>query len=361
MPQLWGRHFTRADLMARIGDVSQVGGVRASRLDGGPGDGLPLVDLDTGAGLRFTVVPGRALDISAAWFNDVPLGYRTPTGEVDGARYEPQGWGWIRSTVLGLLVTGGLDNVGNPASESDAFFAREFGLHGRLSNLAASNVSADGEWRGDDYEMWVQGRVRQAALMGENLELKRRISTSLGATSLRIHDEVTNLGAAPEPVMILYHVNPGYPVLDDGARLHVRSRSRRPYDEHSASLEAEWATYGPPTPGWRQAVWMHDAAPDAEGRVHAALVNRRFRGGIGLGLTYRKDQLPHLNQWKMTSAGEYVTGIEPGNCTVLGRETNRADGTLQVLDPGETAEFDLDLSVLDGAEAIDQFLARVGA
>ncbi len=355
MPFLWGRNYTRAELMERIGDISQVGGVRSYRIDGGPGDGLAIVQLDTGAGLRFTVVPGRALDISGAWYKDIPIGYRTPTGEVDGARYEPEGQGWIRTTVLGLLVTGGLDNVGNPTSEDDEVF----GLHGRISNLAASNVYADGEWRNDEYIMWVQGRVRQAALFGENLELKRRISASLGSTSLFIHDEVTNLGVRPEPAMILYHLNPGYPILDDGSRLHVRSRSRRPYDDHAAALESGWDTYGPPDREWQQAVWIHDVEPDFDGRVRAALVNRSFGDGVGLGVTYRKEQLPYLNQWKMTGAGAYVTGIEPGNCTVLGRETNRADGTLQVLEPGETAEFDVEITMLYGSGAIDAFIANI--
>jgi hypothetical protein len=359
MPHLWGRQFTRAELMARVGDVSQIGGVREYRLDGGPGDGLPVVDVNTGSGLRFTVVPGRALDITGAWFNDIPLGFRAPAGEMHGAYHEPDGWGWVRSTVLGLLVTGGLDNVGDPAVEADRLFS-DFGLHGRLSNLAASNVHADGEWQGDDYEMWVQGRVRQAALFGENLELKRRISTSLGATSIRIHDEVTNLGAEPEPAMILFHVNPGYPLLDDGARLHVRSRSRRPYDDHSASLESDWNTYGPPTPGWQNTVWIHDVESNDEGLVHAALVNRSLGDGIGLGFTYPKAQLPFLNQWKFLGVGNYVTGIEPANCTVLGRAVNQADGTLQVLEPGETTEFDLELSVLAGSDAIGAFLANIG-
>ena len=341
MPTLWGRNYTRADLMRRIGDISQIGGVRSYRLDGGSGDGLPVVQVDTGAGLRFNVVPGRALDITGAWYNDVPLGYRTPTGEVDGARCEPEDQGWIRTAVLGLLVTGGLDNVGNPAVEDDQIF----GLHGPLSNLAASNVYADGEWNGDEYEMWVQGRVRQAALFGENLELKRRISTSLGATSLLIHDEVTNLGARPEPALVLYHLNPGYPILDEGSQLHVRSQSRRPYDDHAASLQDDWQNYA-------------NQGTSSQRRV--ALINRAFGEGIGLGIGYRKDQLPYLNQWKMTGVGEYVTGIEPANCTVLGREQNRADNTMHTLQPGETVEFEVELSVLEGSKAIDKFIAPIG-
>ena len=195
MPTLWGRDYTRAELMERVGDLSQVGGVREYRLDGGSGDGVEAVDLDTGSGLRFTVLPGRALDISGAWYRGIPLAFRTPTGDVQGARYEPGGQGWIRTTVLGLLVTGGLTNAGDPVDDDDENGAE--GLHGRLSNLGATNVWADGAWEGDDYRMWVQGRVRQALLYGENLELVRRIETALGSSTIEIHDTVTNLGHPP--------------------------------------------------------------------------------------------------------------------------------------------------------------------
>jgi hypothetical protein len=343
--------------MTRIGDVSQVGGTRSYRIDGGPGDGLQVVEVDTGSGFRFTVVPGRALDISGAWYKGIPLAFRTPTGEVQGARYEPEGLNWLRTAALGLLVTCGLENVGDPGEDE----LGAHGLHGRLSNLAASNMQADGVWRGDEYELVVRGRVRQAALFGENLELERRISTFLGASELRIRDQVTNLGHRTEPLLVLYHMNPGYPVLADGARLHVRSRSRRPYDEHSAAGEPQWNIYPGPTKDWVQQVWIHDVADDADGTVRAALVNRTFGDGIGLAFTWNKRQLPYLNQWKHTALGEYVTGIEPGNATVLGRVRNRMDGTLQTLEPGETATFELSIAVLDGASAIDAFVEQMGA
>lgn len=356
MPTLWGHNYTRDELMARVGDVAQIGGVRTYRIDGGSGDGMPVVDVTTGSGLRFTVVPGRALDISAAWFGDIPLAYRSPVGEVQGARYEPHAHGWLQTAVLGLLVTGGLDNVGEPGEEDGV----HHGLHGRLSNLAATGVSADGEWRGDEYEMWVEGRVRQATLLGENLELRRRISTSLGATSLSIHDHVTNHGRRPEVMSILYHFNPGYPILDEGSQLHARSRSRRPTDDNAAAHESEWSVYREPVEDWVHQVYIHDLEAADDGRVEVALVNRGFRDGIGLGLSYDKRQLPFLNQWKNTTAGEYVAGVEPGNTTVLGRVQNRADRALQTLKPGETASFDLTVSVLASADAINQFLGRIG-
>ena len=50
--------------------------------------------------------------------------------------------------------------------------------------------------------------------------------------------------------------------------------------------------------------------------------------------------------------GEYVCGIEPANCRVLGRASERAAGRLKTIAPGETRRFSVTLSVLDGAEAV---------
>ncbi len=142
MPTLWGRDYTRAELMARVGDLSQVGGVREYRLDGGSGDGVEAVDFDTGSGLALhRCSPDAPWTFRALRTAGIPLAFRTPTGDVQGARYEPGGQGWIRTTVLGLLVTGGLTNVGDPVDDDDE--AGEEGLHGRLSNLGATNVWAE--------------------------------------------------------------------------------------------------------------------------------------------------------------------------------------------------------------------------
>jgi hypothetical protein len=37
----------------------------------------------------------------------------------------------------------------------------------------------------------------------------------------------------------------------------------------------------------------------------------------------------------MTGEGEYVCGIEPGTCKVLGRAAERAAGRLMTIEPGE--------------------------
>jgi hypothetical protein len=54
----------------------------------------------------------------------------------------------------------------------------------------------------------------------------------------------------------------------------------------------------------------------------------------------------------MMGEGTYVVGMEPGNCLVEGRAKERERGTLQYIQPGEVREFDLELGVLDSADAI---------
>ena len=95
--------------------------------------------------------------------------------------------------------------------------------------------------------------------------------------------------------------------------------------------------------------------PDADGYVHAALVNKKFRNGQGFGfyVKYLKSQLPRFSEWKMNGEGTYVVGIEPANCLVEGRAKERERGTLQFLQPGERREYDLEIGVLTSIEDIE--------
>ena len=65
----------------------------------------------------------------------------------------------------------------------------------------------------------------QAAVFGEQLLLRRRIEARVGESRLRIHDVVENVGHDRTPHMYLYHVNAGYPVVDEGAELLVPARA----------------------------------------------------------------------------------------------------------------------------------------
>ena len=65
--------------------------------------------------------------------------------------------------------------------------------------------------------------------------------------------------------------------------------------------------------------------------------------------------MPEFIEWKMMGVRNYVVGMEPANCSVLGRAAERQRGTLQFLEPGERREYRLEIGVLDGATAIERF------
>src|SRR5438105_15441873 len=77
MVRLFGQELTKRELLRRVGNLDQVAGTRRLRFEEGPEDGVGAVEVRTGGGLRYTVLPSRALDISAAECEGLPIAWRT--------------------------------------------------------------------------------------------------------------------------------------------------------------------------------------------------------------------------------------------------------------------------------------------
>jgi hypothetical protein len=346
MTELFGRRWTRSELLARMGDVSQVGGARLVTLAEGPEAGVAVAEVRTGSGFAFSVLPGRGMDIGFAEYRGVPLCWRSSTGEVAAPFYESEGEGWLRGFSGGLMATCGLTTAGWASTDE----GQALPLHGRASYLPARNVYVDGEWQGDEYVMWAQGRTRETVVFGENVRLTRRVWARLGESRLFIDDVVENLGHTAVPHMIAYHINVGFPILDEGSELISSAREIQPMTEEFAPALAGGPLYSGPDPNVQTAVLVHAPVATAEGWAHTALVNRHR--GLGLYVKQRPDQLPWLWQWKHPGQGAYVAGVEPANCFGRGRADDRARGTLQFLAPGGMQHYSLEIGVLTSAEAI---------
>lgn len=345
MPLLFGEQLSRADLLKRVGDISQIARAKPYRLIDGPEDGVRAVDVTTGSGLVFTVVPSRGLDLSAASHKGRPLAWRSSCADAHPAFYEPEGLGWLRTFPGGLLTTCGLTWMGAPGEDE----GKPLGLHGRASHLPASNVRCGGEWRDEQYVLTVEGETRETVVFGENVVLRRRIEAYLGESRISLTDTVTNHGFATTPHMMLYHMNFGYPVVAPGSRVLTPSLAVTPRDETASRGAARQAHGDAPEPGFAEQVFFHTMQADEEGWVTAGLVNPALDGGFGVRIRYRQAELPCFIQWRMMGEGTYVMGMEPGNALVLGRAAERAAGRLQHLEPGETREYRVELSIIEGA------------
>jgi hypothetical protein len=363
MVTLFGKRYGQRELLAHMGGLSQAGGVREAVLQDGTARGVRVAQFETGSGLSFDVLLDRGMDIGAARYRGAALSWASATGPAHPAYAEREGLGWLRTFHGGLLAGCGLTTAGAPSVDE----GQALGLHGRLNQIPAEGTWVDGVWRGEgdeaSYEMWARGRMRQAVVFGENVTLTRRVSARLGESRITIRDVVVNEGYATVPHMLLYHCNFGFPLLDAGTELIAPSRTVTPRDAVAAAGIDDYNTYEGPTAGYAEQCYYHEMATDGDGYVTVCLANRGFDGGAGLGayLRYKQDTLPRFTQWKQVGQGDYVTGLEPANCLVEGRDKDRARGILQFLEPGETREYLLEIGVLDGAAEIDAMAASIAA
>lgn len=353
MANIFGKKWTRQALLAHVGDIAQIAGVRLAELSDGPGRGVRIAEFYTGSGFEFTVLLDRGLDIHDASLKGTPLAFTSALGPSHPAFYDPAGTGWLRNFHGGWLNTCGLTNVGVPGE--DALGA--FGMHGFASNLPARLIGYGGEWRSDDYEIWVEASLRETAFFGVNLQLTRRISALLGQSELQITDRVENFGDDEAPFMLLYHCNFGFPVVAAGSRLVVNQKSVQPRDAAAKPGLGSHLEMDPPQAGYAEQVFFHQLNADEHGFVTAAVVNDAI--ALAGTVCYRQAELPNLIQWKQMGRGTYVLGLEPANCLVLGRAAERQRGTLQMLQPGESREMVLRLGAVEGLEAIRALVDRI--
>ena len=336
---------SREYLLARTGDVDAVGGVRAVVLDDGVERGIRAIEFRTGGGLRFEVLVDRAMDIGVAEFDDYSFGWRSATGFRHPGLHEindEDGLSWLRS-LSGLVVTCGLDHTlfgGQYDASNYRYPPKEtirHGLHGRVANIPARLVGYGRAWDGDQAVLWAEGEVRQAAVFGEHLVLRRRIEADLGGNEIRLVDTVVNSGFVPTPHMFLYHCNLGWPLLDEGSEFDARIRATTWSSESAQSQGGPYLRFEAPVPGFIEQVYEHQLDADPDGKVRARLVNRHIERAFEL--EYSPAEFPHFFEWCNLRAGDYALGLEPSTHAVGGELAARDDGTMTWLEHNEERSY----------------------
>ena len=354
MAFLYGQHFTRDELRARVGHESQIADVSRMILADGNTNGVEVAEFATGSGLTFQVLPTRGMDIGLAQFRGRAIGWRSRTGEVEPGYLGDVGFEARRGSFGGLVNTCGYCQVGAPCADQ----GMQYGLHGRAQLIPARGVSVDAEWVGDEYRLSCRGKVTELDKFGEYFENTRIVSAFLGGYSIRVEDSLRNLAFSTQPHMMLYHINLGWPLLSGHTRVYAPSITRRHRDGENGDFD--WTLY--PDQPRRQAedVLYHEMRPDADGMVRLAMINETpgcERWGLAIAYTYAT--LPRLVQWIQPSPGAYVMGLEPSNCWTDGRAAHRERGDLVMMEPGEKREYVVELTVLPGEKEVAEFLSRM--
>ena len=114
MPELFGRTYTKRELLDLVGDMTQLANARKAAFGEGIDRGSDLIEVYNASGLCFSILPGRALDVASAHYKGMSLCFRGSTGDVGPAFYEPEGYGWMRGFFGGLVLTCGMTFTGHP-------------------------------------------------------------------------------------------------------------------------------------------------------------------------------------------------------------------------------------------------------
>ncbi len=339
MPSIFGQTLSRADLERRVGDMSQLAGIRAMSLEDGRGRNARVLHVHTGSGLEFSLLADRCLDILDFRHNGRSMAWHSGVGPAAPSFYEPTGTDWLRTFFGGMLSTCGLQNAGGPNEDEGV----QHGLHGRIGAAPARDLRWSAEWEGEDYVLRVKATMRESRVFGPRLALHRTVTTRLGSSKVTIEDTIENEGFGDELFMTIYHVNAGYPVLDEGSEVRIDSTFEG-YDANAKAGIASSSRSTAPQHGVPEQVFIHDAKTDADGMCRAELVNARI--GFGFRVCWRKRELPWLWQWKMMGERDYVMGLEPCNCGPGGRRSARESGRIGKLPPRGTVSHLVELEAI---------------
>lgn len=315
-----------------IGHSSQVNGVEEHRLVGGKGDGMRLYEVTNGAGLEITVSPDRNGDITRLRCNGINLSYLSPCGYVSPAYYDGTGSNWLKSFTAGFLTTCGLQAVGSPCTDE----GEELPLHGSIANLPCEQSY----WEEDEREIRIITVTKDEVIFGRKLVLRRTIAVSKTENCFTVEDRIENTGDRAEPLEVLYHMNMGYPLLDEDSVITIPSKEVVPRDSHAEADIANWMRMERPQAGYQERCYYHKF-PDGNG--FAKIEQPKL--GIGLELSFDAEQLDGFVEWKMMGVRDYVLGLECGNCYPDGRDVMRKSGMLKVLQPGDVKIYQVHVAI----------------
>ena len=298
--------------------------LRRLTVDEGKARGSQIIEIATAGGLQLDLLPDSGLDIGQARYRGVNMSWISKNGP-DAPRCDnPFENEFLTYFPGGLLYTGGLRSSGPGNRDGEEWHP----LHGRFHGLCAQQVSA----RVEDDVIVVGGVIRETALFGHALEVKREYRIPVFGAEIRLTDELTNLAHQSEEYQVLYHCNFGWPLVSEEARVELpEKRKTTPRTPFAATGLDQVETFTRPVPGEEERVFFHE---DMEKR--AAIVNPKLN--TRMTITW-SDTLPILSHWRSMASGDYVCGLEPSNSYIMGRAAERANGTLKVLAPFETVRM----------------------
>ena len=320
---------TYRKILQYTGNPDQVFYAQRMTAKDGRADCLEIIDVDNGSGLHFWILPGRCMDIGRLSFCGMNLSFLSMAGFSNSAFYESGGMNGIHTFAPGFLTTCGLRNSGLPCTIG----GESFGFHGRIGQTPADAVSIQYDVDRPTPCIHISGRVREGWLFGPHLELNRVITIFYGENKIQIEDKIINLSASPEPIMMLYHFNFGYPFLSEHSRFVTSHLYEKPVDSFAKQREDQRNRFSAPIPNAPENCFYYRQQWNPNHESFAGCINEELN--LAVMVCSDPNELPLLCNWQSRAAGDYAMGIEPCTCYGDGRENHLKRGQLITLEPYE--------------------------
>lgn len=269
----------------RKANTEQLNSIRHLEYKDGAAKGLEVFEVNNGV-LNFEVLVSKCLDISRLFFKGTNISFLSKNGLVAATNVP-----YNKRFPGGLLFTCGLDSIG--ARES-------FPVHGSIHDITASNVN----YTVNENGVKITGEMRDSALFGKNLILIRTISTNYKSRKIEILDEVKNNGFRDEDFCLLYHINFGFPLLDNKTEIVADFLSSRGRDNFAKENLKDCKKMTGPIDNEQEQVFFHT---QKEGKVKV----QNKEQNLSVTIEYDNILMPHLIEWKSMVSGDYALGIEP--------------------------------------------------
>ncbi len=226
----------------------------------------------------------NALDIVWANYKGVNLSFLSKNGLNDGTG------DFTQNFEGGFLYTCGMDNVSSCVDGKP--------IHGSLHYKKCEFAYAYEK----DGVVYVCGEIRETALFGKNLAIKR--CYEITENSLTINDTLVNKGYVDTDYVLLYHINYGYPFLDECLRIEMPNEKSEPLTEVAEANKGDMFRITAPIDGGDEYVYYHILK---EGRVRLENTEKQ----IAVEMFYDVKDFPVTLEWKSMISGDYALGIEP--------------------------------------------------
>ena len=299
-------------MKGQVSNFGQIASIRRSVITDGVSQGLKIIDCDNGK-IRFILNESKALDIMQLYHEGQNVSFISRNG------YMAQNLPFPQRFEGGMLYTCGLDSVGGRKG-----FETHGSFHLQPAEVFHAECTEDG--------IVIEAYIKSSLISQSSLRIHRKITSAIGAETLTVEDRLVNLGYGDENYCLLYHVNVGYPLLDEGAKIVGETTSVEPRTPLAKERINDRAVMGAPVPLDQEVCYFLKLK---EPKI--SIVNEKL--GKKFTLDYSKDTLPEFVQWKNLHSGCYVIGLEPST-TVLD------DGfKYKTIKAGESIDFKLQLTV----------------